>query len=83
MTANRSDYGTSLLNVTEENNRDASETHFVLSCGVEMSMESDKDGNNFWSSKIEDVGGASMEFNAPTYFSAIEKMYYYLKFGTR
>lgn len=37
----RSDYGTSLLNAKEENDRDASEVRFVMSFGCELA----KDGN--------------------------------------
>jgi hypothetical protein len=83
MSGNGSGYGTMLLNVKEENDRDTSEASFVLACGVKMSMDHDKDGNEFWSSMISDEYNHSMEFNAETYFGAIEKMYSYLKFGKR
>lgn len=78
-----SGYGESMLNVIEENNRDTSELQFVLAAGVKLSIDHDNEGNEFWYSKIIGEYGGRVEFNAKTYFGAIEKMYSYLKFGTR
>lgn len=75
-----SDYGTALLNITEENNRDASEARFVLSCGAKMITDIDVDKNEFWSC---DVCDGRIKFLSKTYFGAIEKMYRYLKHGTK